>query len=41
MSVLKVTDHYEYDYDFCKGCGVCAQECPRHAITMIEERKAK
>jgi 2-oxoacid:acceptor oxidoreductase delta subunit (pyruvate/2-ketoisovalerate family) len=41
MSVLKVADHYEYDYDFCKGCGVCAQECPRFAITMIEEKKAK
>jgi 2-oxoacid:acceptor oxidoreductase delta subunit (pyruvate/2-ketoisovalerate family) len=41
MSVLKVEDHYEYDYDFCKGCGVCAKECPRYAITMIEERQAK
>jgi 2-oxoacid:acceptor oxidoreductase delta subunit (pyruvate/2-ketoisovalerate family) len=41
MSVLKKDDYYECDYDFCKGCGVCAQECPRNAITMIEERKAK
>jgi len=30
---------YEYDYDFCKGCGVCAVECPRCAITMVEEKK--
>lgn len=23
-----------FDYDHCKGCGVCAQECPADAITM-------
>jgi len=21
----------------CKGCGICAQVCPRHTITMKEE----
>jgi NADPH-dependent glutamate synthase beta subunit-like oxidoreductase len=41
MSVLKTGDLYEYDYDYCKGCGVCAEECPRCAITMIEERRAQ
>jgi 2-oxoacid:acceptor oxidoreductase delta subunit (pyruvate/2-ketoisovalerate family) len=41
MSVLKKDEYYEYDYDFCKGCGVCAKECPRYAITMIEERQAR
>ena len=25
------------DYDYCKGCGICAHECPRKAITMVKE----
>jgi NADPH-dependent glutamate synthase beta subunit-like oxidoreductase len=25
------------DYDYCKGCGVCVVECPRHAMTLEEE----
>ncbi len=28
---------YEIDYDFCKGCGICAQECPCGAIQMEPE----
>lgn len=32
---------FEVDYDYCKGCGICASECPRHAITMEEELLAK
>ncbi|NLE05208.1 MAG: 4Fe-4S binding protein [Crenarchaeota archaeon] len=24
----------EFDYSFCKGCGICAKECPAKAITM-------
>jgi 2-oxoacid:acceptor oxidoreductase delta subunit (pyruvate/2-ketoisovalerate family) len=28
---------YEIDYDFCKGCGICAQECPCGAIEMEPE----
>jgi 2-oxoacid:acceptor oxidoreductase delta subunit (pyruvate/2-ketoisovalerate family) len=28
---------YEIDYDYCKGCGLCAQECPCGAIEMVPE----
>lgn len=27
----------EVNYDYCKGCGICAEECPVDAIEMIEE----
>ena len=30
---------YEINYDYCKGCGVCANECPCNAIMMIVEEK--
>jgi len=32
---------YEINYDYCKGCGVCAEECPRYAISTEEELKWK
>ena len=28
---------YRFDYDYCKGCGICAAECPCGAIEMIPE----
>lgn len=31
------SDGYEFDYDYCKGCGICAEECPRYAIDIEEE----
>lgn len=27
----------EITYDFCKGCGICANECPTKAIEMVKE----
>ena len=29
---------YAFDYDYCKGCGLCAAECPCGAIAMVPER---
>ncbi len=42
-AVLKTTElasdgsHYVFDYDYCKGCGLCAHECPPGYIVMEEE----
>jgi len=33
------TDAMEFNYDFCKGCGICANECPKEAIEMVLEEK--
>ena len=30
---------FEIDYEFCKGCGICAHECPSRYIEMIREEK--
>jgi NADPH-dependent glutamate synthase beta subunit-like oxidoreductase len=29
---------YEIDLDYCKGCGMCAAECPCGAIDMVPEQ---
>jgi 2-oxoacid:acceptor oxidoreductase delta subunit (pyruvate/2-ketoisovalerate family) len=29
---------FEFNYDYCKGCGLCAAECPCGAIRMISEQ---
>ncbi|HOS96871.1 MAG TPA: 4Fe-4S binding protein [Deltaproteobacteria bacterium] len=31
--------HFEADLKYCKGCGICAAECPAKCITMISEEK--
>ncbi len=38
-AVLKVDegDGYAFDFDYCKGCGICVEECPCGAIEMIPE----
>jgi len=28
---------FEFKYDYCKGCGMCAAECPCGAIKMVAE----
>jgi 2-oxoacid:acceptor oxidoreductase delta subunit (pyruvate/2-ketoisovalerate family) len=39
-AVMKVDEAhgYRFDYDFCKGCGLCVQECPCGAIEMVPEQ---
>jgi len=32
-------DTISIDYDFCKGCGICANECKVKAIIMEREGK--
>jgi 2-oxoacid:acceptor oxidoreductase gamma subunit (pyruvate/2-ketoisovalerate family) len=33
--VLKRVGHrFEFDYSYCKGCGICVAECPRNVIFM-------
>ena len=34
---LGVGQRYRFDYDYCKGCGICVQECPCGAIDMVPE----
>lgn len=38
-AAILVTDHKVsgIDYEHCKGCGVCAVECPPKCITMNSE----
>jgi len=35
--------HNDFDLKHCKGCGICAHECPKkvQAITMVEESEFK
>jgi 2-oxoacid:acceptor oxidoreductase delta subunit (pyruvate/2-ketoisovalerate family) len=39
-AVIKLGENmrYEFNYDFCKGCGICVKECPCGAIDMVPER---
>ncbi|MBI4183171.1 MAG: NAD(P)-binding protein [Proteobacteria bacterium] len=30
-------NRFRFNYDFCKGCGLCAAECPCGAIVMVPE----
>ncbi len=40
MAIKKTGDGYfEADLYYCKGCGICAQECITGCITMVEEEE--
>ena len=33
-ALAKDGSHYVFDYEYCKGCGICASECPCGYIVM-------
>ena len=39
ISVNDETGFVEIDYDYCKGCGICATNCPKKCIEMVKENK--
>ena len=34
---LGVGQRYRFDYTRCTGCGACFEQCPVHAIDLVEE----
>ena len=36
-TIYKEGDKLVIDYDYCKGCGICAVECKFKAIGMVAE----
>jgi 2-oxoacid:acceptor oxidoreductase delta subunit (pyruvate/2-ketoisovalerate family) len=32
-------NRFEFNYDYCKGCGICVAECPCGAIEMVPEEQ--
>jgi pyruvate ferredoxin oxidoreductase delta subunit len=40
MAIVKTPEGtYEHDLNYCKGCSICAEECPKNAITMSDEEE--
>jgi len=38
-AIIRREKWVEVNYEHCKGCGICAHECPTKAIEMVEEQK--
>ena len=39
MLINEETKEVYVNYDYCKGCGMCANNCPKNCITMEKEIK--
>ncbi len=39
-AVVSKTIPVQIDMGYCKGCGICAEVCPKKAISMVEEGTA-
>lgn len=39
-SIVREGKKYLITYDYCKGCALCARECPKKAIDMLPEQEA-
>lgn len=35
--VERLSESIEINYDYCKGCGICAEECPRIWDAAVKE----
>ena len=31
--------YFEADLYYCKGCGICAKECPTKVVAIVEEKE--
>ncbi len=38
-SIIRREKWVDVNYEHCKGCGICAHECPTKAIEMVEEQR--
>ena len=38
-AVISRTIPIKINMEYCKGCGICAQVCAAHAITMVHEEE--
>jgi pyruvate ferredoxin oxidoreductase delta subunit len=38
-AVIRRENYVDINYDYCKGCAICANECPVKAISMVEEKR--
>ena len=37
VSISRECGERSFVYEYCKGCGICAEECPRNIVDLVEE----